>query len=63
MLRAMYARHTTDFKWRQGSIDRLAGTDKLRAAVEAGTVDALIRVWDADAVRFGAMEQPYLIYK
>ena len=63
MLRAMYARHTTDFKWRQGSIDRLAGTDKLRAAVEAGTVDALIRAWDADAVRFGAMVQPYLIYK
>ena len=63
MLRSLYARHTTDFKWRQGSIDRLAGTDKLRAAVEAGTVDALIKAWDTDAARFGEMVKPYLIYR
>ncbi len=63
MLRSLYSRHSTDFKWRPGSIDRLAGTDKLRAAVEAGTVDALIKAWDADAVRFGEMVKPYLIYR
>ena len=50
MLRAIYARHPTDFQWRS-SIDRLAGTDKLRAAVEQNTVDALIKEWDADAER------------
>ncbi len=63
MLRAIYARHTTDFKWRTAQIDRLAGTDKLRAAVEAGTVDALIKDWDADAVRFAQMVKPYLLYQ
>jgi uncharacterized protein YbbC (DUF1343 family) len=63
MLRAIYARHTTDFKWRERQIDRLAGTDKLRTAVEQNTIDALIRDWDADAVRFAGMVRPYLLYK
>src|SRR4029079_175925 len=63
MLRAMYARHPQDFQWRQRQIDRLAGTDKLRAAVEQNTVDALIRRWSADAARFAAMVKPFLIYR
>jgi len=63
MLRAIYARHTTDFQFRARQIDRLAGTDKLRAAVEQNTVDALIKNWDADAVRFAEKVKPYLIYK
>ena len=63
MLRAIYARHPADFKWKAGSIDRLAGTDKLRAAVEAGTVDALVAGWDADAARFAQLVKPYLLYR
>ena len=63
MLRVFYARHTKDFQWRQGSIDRLAGTDKLRAAVEAGTVDVLIEEWKRDAARFADMVKPYLLYR
>jgi uncharacterized protein YbbC (DUF1343 family) len=63
MLRVIYARHTKDFQWRQTQIDRLAGTDQLRAAVEQNTVDALIKKWDADAVTFAARVKPYLIYK
>jgi len=62
MLRAIYARHTKEFTWR-GSIDRLAGTDKLRAAVEAGQVDALIASWNQDAARFAGMIRPYLLYR
>ena len=62
MLRAIYARHPKDFQWR-ASIDRLAGTDKLKAAVEANTVDALIKEWDADAAKFAQMVKPYLIYQ
>jgi uncharacterized protein YbbC (DUF1343 family) len=61
MLRAIYARHKTDFQWRS-SIERLAGTDKLRAAVEQNTVDALIDEWRKDAVRFGSLVKPYLLY-
>ena len=63
MLRAIYARHQKDFTWRETSIDRLAGTDRLRAAVENDTVDALLREWDADAKRFTTQVKPYLLYR
>lgn len=72
MLRAFYAHHPTEFKWREPSvnaagrtrsIDRLAGTDQLTKAVEANTIDALIKQWDADALKFTAMVKPYLLYK
>lgn len=63
MLRAIYARHTSDFQWRTPQIDRLAGTDRLRMAVEQNTVDALIREWDADAEQFAGRVKPYLLYK
>lgn len=62
MLRAIYARHPTDFQWRP-SIDRLAGTDKLKAAVQANAVDALIKEWDADAAKFANLVKPFLIYR
>jgi uncharacterized protein YbbC (DUF1343 family) len=63
MLRAIYARHKNDFQWRERQIDRLAGTDKLRAAVEQNTVDDLIKQWDADAAKFATQVKPYLIYR
>lgn len=62
MLRAIQARHPADFQWRQRSIDRLAGTDRLRAAVESNTVDALLREWDADAAEFARRVKPWLLY-
>ncbi len=72
MLRAFYAHHPNDFKWREPSvnaagrvrsIDRLAGTDQLTKAVQDNTIDALIKQWDADAVKFAAQVKPYLLYK
>jgi uncharacterized protein YbbC (DUF1343 family) len=63
MLRAIRARHPSEFQWRKAQIDRLAGTDKLRAAVDENAVDALLRAWDRDAAAFAARVQPYLIYK
>lgn len=72
MLRVFYARHPAKFAWRESSvtgpgrarsIDRLAGTDQLTAAVEQNTVDALIRQWDADAAKFATMVRPYLLYR
>lgn len=63
MLRVIYARHPSDFKWRVQQIDRLAGTDSLRAAVEQNTVDALLRGWRADAATFAKRVRPYLIYR
>jgi uncharacterized protein YbbC (DUF1343 family) len=61
MLRAIYAHHPADIQWRP-SIDRLAGTDKLRTAVEQNTIDALIADWRADTERFDRLVGPYRIY-
>ncbi len=72
MLRAFYAAHPKEFTWREPTvnaagrikgIDRLAGTDQLTKAVEAGTVDALIGRWNADAARFAAQAKPYFLYR
>ena len=63
MLRAIYARHPKEFQWRLSHIDRLAGTDKLRTAVEQNTVDALINEWNRDADKFAVAVKPYLLYK
>ncbi len=72
MLRVFYARHPTEFKWREPSvnaagrtrsIDRLAGTDQLTKAVEQNTVDALVKQWDADALKFAMQVKPYLLYR
>jgi uncharacterized protein YbbC (DUF1343 family) len=63
--------HPNDFTWRSGggdgrpvtySIDRLAGTDQLRPAVEAGTVRDLLARWAEDEARFTEMRKPYLLY-
>ena len=62
MLRSIYARHSDVFEWRTSAIDRLAGTDELRAAVQAGTIDALLAKWDADAAKFAAASKPYWLY-
>ena len=43
--------HTADFKW-TGSLDRLAGTDRVRLAIEAGTLPALLDEWDREAAAF-----------
>jgi uncharacterized protein YbbC (DUF1343 family) len=63
MLRAIYARHDKEFTWRNTFIDRLAGTDALRLAVEQGTVDALLMKWELDAKAFAERSKPYLLYR
>ncbi len=59
------------FRWRgpntrepsMYTIDRLAGTDELRKAIDAGTLTALLKKWADDAARFEKLRQPYLLYK
>jgi uncharacterized protein YbbC (DUF1343 family) len=63
MLQTIRARHPNEWQWRVGSIDRLSGSDELRAAVEAGTVDELLARWEVEAKEFAVRRQPYLIYK
>ena len=61
LLRAIYVHHRGEWQWRP-SIDRLAGTDELRAAVEQGTIDALLAKWEREAQQFQAESRRYWLY-
>lgn len=65
MLRAIHAAHPRDFSWRAQHMDRLAGSDRARRAVESGdaAVAALLNTWDAESRRFAAGARPYWIYR
>jgi uncharacterized protein YbbC (DUF1343 family) len=53
--------HPNDFAW-TGTINRLAGTDQLRKAVEEHTLPALLAQWQAQSAAFAAARQPFLLY-
>ena len=61
LLRAIYVHHRGEWQWRP-SIERLAGTDELRAAVEQGTIDALLAKWSREAGEFQERSRKYWIY-
>jgi uncharacterized protein YbbC (DUF1343 family) len=56
--------HPDDFRWteRGAGLDRLAGTDRLRAAIETGTLPASLAEWDREAARFDVERRPYSLY-
>ena len=53
--------HPGDFAWGK-SIDRLTGSDKVRLAIDAGQLPALLEQWDREAAEFAASRKPYLLY-
>jgi uncharacterized protein YbbC (DUF1343 family) len=61
LLHAIYTHHRAEWQWRP-SIDRLAGTDELRQAVEQGTIDALLAKWSRQADDFQAQSKNYWLY-
>ena len=61
LLRAIYSHHRAEWQWRP-SIDRLAGTDELRSAVEQGTVDVLLAKWTREAAEFQTQSRKYWLY-
>ena len=56
--------HPTDFRWQErgAGLDRLAGTDELRTAIQAQRLEALLREWDADAEAFRVARAAFLLY-
>ena len=54
--------HPNDFAWSR-SIDRLTGSDKVRLAVEGGTLPALLEEWDREAAEFAESRKPFLLYR
>jgi uncharacterized protein YbbC (DUF1343 family) len=64
MLRAIYARHTKEWEWRTGSIDRLAGSDRVRLAVEReGGIEALIPILERESADFARSASADHIYR
>ena len=61
LLRAIYVHHRAEWQWRP-TIERLAGTDELRSAVEQGTIDALLAKWTREAGEFQERSRKYWIY-
>jgi uncharacterized protein YbbC (DUF1343 family) len=61
LIDAIRRRHPRDFRW-SGTMDRLAGTDRVRSAIEGGTLPALLAQWDRDAERFRASRASSLLY-
>ena len=54
-------RHLADFGW-TGTIDRLTGSDKVKKAIESGTLPALLEEWDREAAEFKVSSAPYRLY-
>jgi uncharacterized protein YbbC (DUF1343 family) len=61
LLRAIYVHHRAEWQW-HATIERLAGTDELRSAVEQGTTDALLSKWTREASEFQAQSRKYWLY-
>ncbi|HZJ00379.1 MAG TPA: DUF1343 domain-containing protein, partial [Gemmatimonadaceae bacterium] len=54
-------RHPNNFAWRS-SIDRLTGTDKVRAAIDKGELAPLLAEWDKEAAEFKEMSRQFYLY-
>jgi uncharacterized protein YbbC (DUF1343 family) len=53
--------HPAEFQSRS-YMDPLAGSTRIRSAIDNGTLEALLAEWERDARRFEEMRRPYLIY-
>lgn len=62
LIDAIHRLHPEELEWHVAHFDRLAGTDRLRLAIEAGEVEGLLREWEEDAERFRDRREPYLLY-
>ena len=45
------------------TIDRLAGTDRFRKAVDGGTLRSMFDEWDRQAASFRSVRKPFLLYR
>jgi uncharacterized protein YbbC (DUF1343 family) len=62
LIDAIRRQHPREFAWGP-SINRLTGSDKVRLAIDSGSLDALLDEWDRDAEEFRRASQPFLLYR
>jgi uncharacterized protein YbbC (DUF1343 family) len=61
LIDAIRRRHPKEFAWRS-SIDRLTGSDRVRQAIDGGTLIELLEQWDREATAFRERRKPFLLY-
>jgi uncharacterized protein YbbC (DUF1343 family) len=61
LIDAIRRQHPAEFAWTR-TIDRLTGSDRVRLAVEGGSLPALLDDWDREAARFAQDRAPFLLY-
>jgi uncharacterized protein YbbC (DUF1343 family) len=54
-------RHPREFQW-TASIDRLTGSDRVRRAIDQGTLATLLEEWDRAAAAFAERRTRFLLY-
>jgi uncharacterized protein YbbC (DUF1343 family) len=54
--------HPGEFAWGP-TIERLTGSGKVRSAIDADRLPALLEEWDREAAAFAESRQPYLLYR
>jgi uncharacterized protein YbbC (DUF1343 family) len=54
--------HPKEFAWGK-SIDRLTGSEKVRLAIDGGTLPSLLEQWDREAAAFRERRRPFLLYE
>ncbi|CAN5732647.1 DUF1343 domain-containing protein [soil metagenome] len=63
--------HPDEFRWGSSQsadggtshyMDLLSGTDRVRAAIDSGTLRGLLDEWETDAATFREQRQPFLLY-
>jgi uncharacterized protein YbbC (DUF1343 family) len=72
IVKAAYDLYTENFRWKEppyeyvydkNPFDVIAGTDKLRKAIERGdSIDVIAASWTDDLKKFGREREPYLLY-
>ena len=65
VLAVIRQRHTKDFVWRQEFFDKLAGSSRLRRAIDGGPASALAIVpdWERESRRFSDVSRRDLLYR
>ena len=64
LLSAIRKQHPAEFKFRERAFDRLAGTDTLRKAIEAGSSpEVIVAGWKKGLAAFQKRREPYLLYR
>ena len=56
--------HPSRFRWQErgAGFDRLAGTAELRKAIEGGSLEEVLRKWDAESADFARIRGEFLLY-